>query len=317
PPASHPKVDIVWVVDASGSMLDEQERITQNLANFAQSIAAANIDYHIVMITQAVGVPFICPSTGVDDPAPASLASDPNYRFVKHNVDSYNLLDVLVDHYDLYSSFLRADATLHFVTVSDDESTYHDLAPAAIRAAAFTKDMTALLGKPFFVDAIVSEGMENDTPCKPNPCVAPPTAGVCALDCGAANPGATYNALASDTHGVSASICAADWTQVFQSLSQAIVASAPLPCSYPIPPAPGGQTLDPAKVNVGYTQAGASAEEVLPHSNDAKACGDDIAWYYDQPSTPTQVLLCPKACAHVASGGTLAVTFGCKTFALD
>src|SRR5262245_4414045 len=38
PPPANPRVDIVWVIDASGSMLDEQKKVGANMAQFAEKI---------------------------------------------------------------------------------------------------------------------------------------------------------------------------------------------------------------------------------------------------------------------------------------
>src|SRR5688572_20872079 len=51
-------VDIVWVVDGSGSMLDEIAAVQQNITNFAGVIAAAGVDHHVVMLaTTDIGGP--------------------------------------------------------------------------------------------------------------------------------------------------------------------------------------------------------------------------------------------------------------------
>src|SRR6185369_13438896 len=43
-------VDIIFVIDNSGSMSDEIQAVQDNInKNFAQIIAASNIDYHIIM----------------------------------------------------------------------------------------------------------------------------------------------------------------------------------------------------------------------------------------------------------------------------
>src|SRR4051812_35595044 len=57
PAPNNPMVDIVWVVDASGSMLDEQIKIGANLTEFANKITMSNIDVHIVMMTTSAAIP--------------------------------------------------------------------------------------------------------------------------------------------------------------------------------------------------------------------------------------------------------------------
>jgi hypothetical protein len=319
PPASNPKVDIVWVVDASGSMLDEQKRIGENLAQFADAITAANIDVHIVMMTQSASIPVICPDIPQDPLAGSKLDGDPRYMFLQSNVDSHNVLDVVTDSYPQYKDFLRADAVTHLVTVTDDESTYKGLGTSEERATTFKADFSALLGKDFVQHTISSEG---PTPCLDPMCMPDPNSGICVfvmLGCGASAPGATYYALAEQTNGLESSICIHDWTTIFEPLTAAVIESAPLPCNYAIPPPPQGESLDPTLVNVGFIPpgAGTDAQEILPKAATLDACGSDVAWYYDSPAAPTQVLLCPAACTHVASGGTLNVAFGCATVTVD
>src|SRR5262245_27178640 len=52
-------VDILWVIDNSGSMGEEEDRVQDNMNNFAMSIAASGVDYHVIVITDTghVNVP--------------------------------------------------------------------------------------------------------------------------------------------------------------------------------------------------------------------------------------------------------------------
>jgi hypothetical protein len=317
PPAGKAKVDIVWVVDASGSMLDEQMKIGANLTDFAEKISTANIDVHIVMMTASAAIPVICPVTPADPLSGTKLAGDPRYKFIQSNVDSHNALDVAVDNYSMYSSFLRPDAATHFVIVTDDESTYRGLGTPAARAMGFQTDMTMRLGKSFFLHTISSEG---PTACHDPNCMPDTSTGICAfvmLGCGAAAPGDTYYAVAHATQGLTASICQSDWHSIFDPLSAAVIASAPLPCNYQIPPPPSGSSLDPSKVNVRYRPASGAAEQLFGKAANATACANAAGWYYDDESAPKQVLLCPTACTSVAAGGTLNIAFGCETVVLQ
>lgn len=313
PPASVPKVDIVWVVDASGSMLDEQIKIGMNLTQFADKITKASLDVHIVMMTTSAAIPVICPVTSPDPLAGTALAGDPRYRFLESLVDSNNPLDIAVRNYPMYSNFLRADAATHFVFVTDDESRYKGMPTPEGRAQTFYTDMKALLGRDFTQHTIASDG---PLPCSDLNCMPDINTGICVfvmLGCGAAAPGATYYALAAQTKGLTASICESNWTPIFDKLSEAVIKSAPLPCNYVIPPPPAGQNLDPTKVNVNWLAPGTTQEQLFRKARDQAACGSEIGWYYDNPSTPKEVLLCPAACKQVAAGGTLGLAFGCET----
>jgi hypothetical protein len=316
PPAKSPQVDIVWVVDASGSMLDEQKRVTDNLAKFADDITAASLDVHIVMLTQSPAIPVICPTVPDDPMANTPLEHDPRYRFVKASVDSNNLLDVAVQQFSKYSDFLRPKSAVNFVFLTDDESNYGGQTTPEARASKFQTDMTALLGRSFEAHTISSPG---PSACRDPNCSPDVNSGLCVfvmLGCGASAPGTTYYDLAAATNGLTASICESDWSKIFGPLTKAVIESAPLPCNYAVPAPPDGQELDPGLVNVGYSPSDKDPFQTFPKVGGDDECGDDVAWHYDDPNAPKQVLLCPAACKRVAAGGKLDIAFGCKTVVL-
>lgn len=80
-------------------------------------------------------------------------------------------------------------------------------------------------------------------------------------------------------------------------------------CSFELPPAPAGQTLNLSQVNVIYTpSSGADAE--LVGRNDDPSCTD--GWQMDAQG---RVTLCENTCNLVRSdpGGTVELLFGCDT----
>jgi len=315
PPAANPAVDIIWVVDASGSMLDEQMKIGANLTAFADAITQANIDVHIVMMTTSAAIPVICPITPEDPLTGTALATDPRYKFISSRVDSNNALDVAQASFDQYKSFLRPGAATHFVVVTDDESRYRGQPTPEARATMFLGDMRGLLGHDFYLHTVASEG---PAPCRDPNCMPDPNTGICVfvmLGCGAAAVGTTYYQLADMTKGLKASICQSDWKTIFEPLTAAVIKSAPLPCSYQIPKPPSGDTLDASKVNVSWQPVGAAASMVFGRAANGGACQDLLGWYYDA-SPPTQIMLCPKTCETIAAGGTLNIGFGCATIDL-
>lgn len=282
-PVSRGAADIVWIIDNSCSMLDEYQRVKDNLNAFANDIQSAGIDHHVITITGAA-VAAVFP-TG-DPAAGTALGMDPmHYLYAPHEVGSTDAMDVLVATFPTWSSFLRAGAPTHFVVVTDDDQR----PPLNLDAAGFKTQMDGLLGHPFIYHSIASE-----TP-------------MCA---GAAAPGAQHYALSDTTGGLKVSICIADWSQVFGPLKDAVVKSAPLPCSFTIPAPPPGKDFEKEHVNFEYTPDMGTAMP-WPRANVQADCGDQIGWFYDNFDTPTTIELCPAGCAAVGGGGKISIVFGC------
>jgi hypothetical protein len=86
------------------------------------------------------------------------------------------------------------------------------------------------------------------------------------------------------------------------------IAGSVISCSYPIPPAPDGSTIDPNKVNVVYTT---DAGSVLILRNDQPDC--DIGWQYTADGTG--INLCSATCeaASQERSAKVELFFGCDT----
>jgi Mg-chelatase subunit ChlD len=73
-----------------------------------------------------------------------------------------------------------------------------------------------------------------------------------------------------------------------------------LSCNFVMPPPRDpGQPIDPTRVNVNYTPSGGGTPTLVGGVNSAADCGSTGGWYYDNPSLPTQIILCPATCATV------------------
>lgn len=86
-------------------------------------------------------------------------------------------------------------------------------------------------------------------------------------------------------------------------------------CRYTIPDAPEGEQLDLGAVNVQYTPSGPSEPEVVPQADGPTDCGNGPGWYFDDPSDPTKIVLCPASCETLEAdpGAKVDVLFGCAT----
>jgi len=103
-----------------------------------------------------------------------------------------------------------------------------------------------------------------------------------------------------------------DITQSFVT-SLLNISADPLGCEYEIPaPTDPGLTLDPDKVQVVYTPAVGPAEEI-PRAQSAADCAVSTAggWFYDDPSKPSKILVCPCTCSRFAAG-KIDIRLGCE-----
>lgn len=103
---------------------------------------------------------------------------------------------------------------------------------------------------------------------------------------------------------------------IADALRAIVQQAAPLACNYDVVnlQAPQGETLDYGKVNVTLTEG--SAVTTIGQVPNAGSCpADQPAWYYDNPTAPTQLLLCDNACTlatQAARGARLSIVVGCQ-----
>lgn len=94
-----------------------------------------------------------------------------------------------------------------------------------------------------------------------------------------------------------------------------LIRHAALGCEYDIPDPPEGERLNSDEVNVTYTPGAGGKKQTFARAADAEACDASMAWYYDDPEAPSQIVLCPSTCEFVAQdlSATVEVLFGCAT----
>jgi hypothetical protein len=125
---------------------------------------------------------------------------------------------------------------------------------------------------------------------------------------GIAAAGGTTQAFLVDTGG--------NVNQQFLAAMNAIRHAA-LGCNYLIP-TPTDGAPDYNAVNVVYQPMGGNAQ-TFPRVMDMASCpANGNGWYYDNPSMPTQIILCPASCTLVEGDmtGEVDVTLGCSTVIL-
>jgi hypothetical protein len=274
-------VDIIWVIDSSGSMDDEFFNVMSNLSAFADGLNKSGANAKVVTMHGF--------SQLLDPVSLTPFGMDPKrYKYLNVNVSSWDALTQLIANFDKYKSFLRPDAPTHVLVVSDDESITE---LGGMTGADFKSQMEAKLGHGFFFHAVVADGKNG---------------------CNGFNVGTTYMTLADETKGEKLPICTSDWSGLFKKLESAVIASAPLPCDFEVPAPPAGMSLDPNLVDVGFTAPGAKTKESFPKAMEESACGDRLGWFFDDNAAPTRIEFCPSACTKVKAGGSIGIAFGCE-----
>ena len=86
-----------------------------------------------------------------------------------------------------------------------------------------------------------------------------------------------------------------------------------LGCEYLVP-GDARSRIDWNTVNVDFTSGGATTS--FYYAGDRGSCSlePESAWYYDDPKSPTKIVLCPDTCAAVANARTarIDIAYGCK-----
>jgi hypothetical protein len=322
-PAGLQPADIIWAIDTSCSMTEEVPSVQDNMNAFSQQIIQSGIDVHVILIAAypngllsgGLGIcmqPPLGKAGGCPSTTPGSDNNLPTF-FHDHNpplgVQSTNGLNAIIKSFKNYDPLLRAGASHWVVGVTDDDASdppYGGLSPSA-GADKFIADYKAL--SPKLADFKMS--------------------GITALSkcANAASIGAHWQYVIQKTGGLSADICkcAPGQTQqcsqafqtIFTQLAQKIIqASKPLDCQWPIPAPPPGQSLEPGKVNVQFTDNSTGKTTMLYHVQDKAHCDPQKGgWYYDSDLNPTQVISCPASCTTIkaATDAKVDVLFGCKT----
>jgi hypothetical protein len=283
-------VDVIFVVDSSGTMLHALGQLQANIADFVDEFAAAGKDIRVVMIT------------ALDPAGDSPVARDQDkYLFLQANVVGGLLFQSAIDQFANYESFLRPTAAVQFVMITSSND--------VMSASSFQTAMKSLLGGKDFTQHAIASPSVNGLPCISesqawNPLCAFPIPAICA----ALAVGRTYNTLAEQTGGEQLSVCKDDWGDLFATLKESVIAATPLPCNFLLPKQM--KKIDPEKVSMFYT-TGSDPELEVPRAADVRQCEDRVGWYYDDPFAPTVVQLCPAACETVAAGGSVEIAFGC------
>lgn len=307
--AAKPPVDVILVIDQSGSMSDDIARVKANINKLSDYLKATGLDYRVVMVAKVgTGTFDMCtpPPLGgaatlcTDTTKPLRNSNPPIYRTSNQVIASTNALSLLLSTYDSatvgigWQDALRADAFKAIIPITDDNS--------ALAAATFD---TSLLAK-------APAGMFGTATARKY--AAFPIMGSSTypseVKCGTTmvNNGPQYVSLVKLTGGKWFPLCATDFGPLFTDIAKSIAAK--VACELTVPPPPAGEVFDPGKVNVLYTPSTGGSVPVA--RDDSKPCaGGANGWQYSTDGK--KIFLCGTACSGLKAdpGGKVSVQFGC------
>ncbi|MCX4243354.1 hypothetical protein [Paraliomyxa miuraensis] len=281
--------DVVFVVDNSGSMGFEAMQIQAEMNGFSGQIIASGIDVHVVLISSYPGV-----GNGICIPPPLGgggcpLNDDapPVFTHVDRQVNSHDAWQALLQTHGQWGPAWREDSSKHIVVVTDDTS--------SMDWTDFDDDFTDL--DPSYADYI-----HHSVVCHSN---CPDAAGI----------GTDYIQLSMVTGGVASDLCAQDFQTVFDVLSTEVIGGAQLACEFEIPPPPGDLEFDPDEVNVEFDDGLGNVLPIGKVDSAADCPNVTDGWYYDDPTTPQHIVVCPQTCDKLqdAEDGTVNIAFGCAS----
>jgi hypothetical protein len=322
-------VDIIFVIDNSGSMTDEIVAVQSNInGNFADIIGTSGLDYRVVMVTShgdARARQSICVSRPLSsvDCAPLPLQpglNPPRFYHYSIEIESTDSLRRLLDSYNGtvkdqfglaplgWSQWLRGDAFKVFIEITDDES--------ALDEVGFE---TELFGKTprYFGDATrrnyvfhtIGGFRENSPAVKPWEPTDPIQSLRCTRGGGSVNASTRYQRLSVRTGGLRFPICEyGSFDSVFRAIAAGVIAGSKVECSFPLPAPPAGEKIDLSSVALEYTPMGTGAVVTFTQVASAAACTPG-SFYIDRD----RVVLCSGACDLVQSDSRakLQVLYSC------
>jgi hypothetical protein len=95
--------------------------------------------------------------------------------------------------------------------------------------------------------------------------------------------------------------------------------AATLPCEYAIPLPPPDEVLDYNLVNVTFHDPELGGGLIFHVQEESDCDSEQAAWYYDNPMSPSAILLCEATCDYIMAAGAgarLDVAYGCQTVVL-
>lgn len=338
-------VDIVIVLDNSGSMKEEMRAAEANLnENFANILASAGVDYRVILISRhrrsngdsgeaSTSICVSAPLSGLEAcPAEAPVFSERFFHY-SEKVESFDALNWILDAWSRppekkayaelapmgYSPWLRDGAKKAFIVMTDDDESNDD-EDTPLTAQAFLEALTALsqhfgsVTEPAFIFHGIIGVAEKADPTAPYLPSEPLVTERCTGN-GAKieSHGPTYQELSVRTGGLRFPLCQFQgYDAVFRAIANDVIVKSEIACDFSIPPPPMGQTLDLEKVAVSTKLSDGTLRAPFGQVKSAEQCETD-AFYIDEVAQ--RIVLCPETCRalEVEPIAGLEVLFTCES----
>jgi hypothetical protein len=327
-------VDVIMVIDTSGSMRDEAQAIEDNVnENFASILDERGVDYRVILIARhregprAVTGPdstAICISSPLGGGTCPSANPTFGARFFHFNekIESTTSLDFILSAYRGqddstpvaagYAGWLRPGAKKVFLEQTDDN--------ALLPVATFLDSLTQMAPEHFGADPAapkfvfhsitgIAQKVPPTDPWLPNEDIV--TAKCVGGGNTVANAGESYQQLSRLTGGLRFPLCEfAGFDVVFRRIAEDVITRTRVACDFDIPAPPAGKQLDLDKVAVNYTKGDGSGSVQYGQAASVTDCQADA--FYIQGE---RIQLCPDTCALVQADTMAAVNvvFACES----
>jgi hypothetical protein len=323
---SRQAVDVVLVIDNSGSMGDEIQAVQDTLnAHFAEVLTDAGVDWRLVLLGKhgpAVPDESICISVPLSgnatcSPPPAVPANTARFFHYSVEVGSSNAWPLILSTFAApdpsgaadggWQQWLRPGAFKALMVMTDDDPSWS--------ASSFDAQLVALSPQHFGSTAKRNYRFHSvvgvTTPSQGALQGAwPPSEPMVTTKCPTAvNTGDPYQELSRMTGGLRLSICdASAYAHLFEVLAGDVAASTGLQCDFEVPPPPPGyQGSD--RIYVEVTPGAGGPASTLTQVTDAASCGEGRFHV-----AGGRVRLCDAACnaLQADTGAAVEVLFTCE-----
>jgi hypothetical protein len=331
-------VDVIVVIDNSGSMQEEIDAVEQNInVNFANILQQSGVDYRVILLSRhekkgrQTSICVLAPLSGntACPPTPDKPAFTERFYQYSLKVDSLNSLVLIVDTLDGteqdeflaaplgWAGWLRPTAAKVFLEITDDNSA--EMTAADFEAALFAKSTAfgSASARNYRFHSIIGIG-EKANPSEP---WLPEEALQTSLCTGNENPvenaGPVYQELSRLTGGLRFPLCQyTAFDTVFQTIANDVASHATITCEFDIPTPTDGRELDLAKVAVSYDAGDGSPLKTYGQAMSAAECVPD-AFYIDVATN--KIVLCGETCITAQQGANpkIDVLFTCEETFVD